>query len=450
MKFNPVAGEEKEETVTEGDSPTLRSGLIETNANEMIEWCYKAEDNRIAEINGGTRRPSTFAGADVRFRSKLMLDDRTGDLTISNVRTIHSGLYKLNIISSSRSRSTIKTKHKRFNLTVNVKEGVSVLLQTVAEIQTDDRILLTEFIEESEDNEELSEDEKDHVKTGEKPLSCSQTKHKDLKKRAKKSFTCTQCGKSLTSKHNLDKHMNSHTGEKPYKCSHCDKRISQSGNLKIHERIHTGEKPYTCDQCGKSFTQSSQLKRHRRVHTKEKQHSCYLCGKSFSRFSTLKEHQKMHTAVREYMCFECEKTFTLASRLKQHERIHSGEKPYKCSHCDKRFIQSSNLKTHERIHTGEKPFPCTQCGKSFTNKQHRVDHMRVHTGEKLFTCDQCGKSFTVKSHLKIHMRIHAVEKPDHRSLKSRADLIVVKTLLSRSGRFAVDLGPRITLPINER
>ncbi|XP_073691679.1 uncharacterized protein [Garra rufa] len=138
-----VAAEEKEETVTEGDSPTLRTGLTEINANEMIEWFYEAEDNRIAEISGG-RRPSIFAGADGRFRSKLMLDNRTGDLTISNVRTIHSGLYKLNI----SSRSTIKTKHIRFILTVNVesmsvKEGTSALLQTAAEIQTDDLILWT-------------------------------------------------------------------------------------------------------------------------------------------------------------------------------------------------------------------------------------------------------------------------------------------------------------------
>ncbi len=59
-----VSGEEKEETVTEGDSSTLRTGLTEINANEKIEWCYEAEDNRIAEINGGTRSTSTFAGAD--------------------------------------------------------------------------------------------------------------------------------------------------------------------------------------------------------------------------------------------------------------------------------------------------------------------------------------------------------------------------------------------------
>ncbi|XP_048038484.1 uncharacterized protein LOC125263523 [Megalobrama amblycephala] len=142
-----VACEEKEEIVTEGDSPTLHTGLTEIHGNDAIEWCYEAEDNHIAEISGGNRKPSTLAGTDGRFRSKLTLDERTGDLTISNVRTIHSGLYKLKI-SSSSSKSTIKTKHKRFILTVNVKsvsvkEGNPVLLQTGTEIQTDDIILWT-------------------------------------------------------------------------------------------------------------------------------------------------------------------------------------------------------------------------------------------------------------------------------------------------------------------
>ncbi len=57
--------------------------------------------------------------------------------------------------------------------------------------------LISELIEENEENEELNEEEK-HVKTVEKPLSRSQTKQNDLNKEDKKSFTCTQCGMSLT------------------------------------------------------------------------------------------------------------------------------------------------------------------------------------------------------------------------------------------------------------
>ncbi|CAM4276047.1 unnamed protein product [Leuciscus chuanchicus] len=278
-----------------------------------------------------------------------------------------------------------------------------------------------ELSEVKEECEELSEvKEEHHVKPGEKPLSRSKTKQTFLNKRAKKSFTCTQCGKSLSGKESFERHMRIHTGEKPFTCDQCGwsftckqslknhmrvhtgekphvchqcgKSFSNSSHLNGHMRIHTGVKPYTCDQCGKTFPKASDLKRHLTVHTKEKPHSCSVCGKSFSQLLYLHRHEKIHTGVREYMCFECEKTFTTADKLKRHQRIHTGEKPYKCSHCDKRFRQPGHLKKHERIHTGEKPH----------------------------TCDQCGKSFTIDSHLKQHLKIHAVEKPNHRSLRSRA------------------------------
>ncbi|XP_043079806.1 uncharacterized protein LOC122328166 [Puntigrus tetrazona] len=133
-----VTVKEKKETVTEGESVTLHTGLTETQADVTIKWCYETDDNLLAELNRGTKR--TWECADGRFRSKLKLEEN-GDLTISNIRTIHSGLYKLKI--SSRGK---ENNYKRYIVTISVKSLSATAggsLQTHAQIQSGDLILWT-------------------------------------------------------------------------------------------------------------------------------------------------------------------------------------------------------------------------------------------------------------------------------------------------------------------
>ena len=99
-------------------------------------------------------------------------------------------------------------------------------------------------------------------------VSCKTDKSEMTSKRAtfKKPISCSKCGKSFTSRKNLNTHERIHTGEKPFCCSKCDKKFSQATHLKTHERIHTDEKPFCCSKCDYKCTTSSSLKTHERIH----------------------------------------------------------------------------------------------------------------------------------------------------------------------------------------
>ncbi|KAL0153104.1 hypothetical protein M9458_051598, partial [Cirrhinus mrigala] len=101
-------------SVLVGDLVSLQTGLTEIQRDDVIQWRFEHQNSPIAEINRQTRRASKYDDADKRFRHRLKLDYLTGSLTIGNVGTSHSGLYEVDI-STSSSRHTI---HRTFNVTV--------------------------------------------------------------------------------------------------------------------------------------------------------------------------------------------------------------------------------------------------------------------------------------------------------------------------------------------
>ncbi len=91
----------------EGDSVTLHSD-VETNQQEKIRWYFN--DIRIAQITGDQTNICTDVQCNngtERFRDRLNLENQTGSLTIMNIRTTDSGVYRLRIISSSNISETI-------------------------------------------------------------------------------------------------------------------------------------------------------------------------------------------------------------------------------------------------------------------------------------------------------------------------------------------------------
>ncbi|XP_045914778.1 gastrula zinc finger protein XlCGF26.1-like [Micropterus dolomieu] len=289
-----------------------------------------------------------------------------------------------------------------------------------------------------------------------------------------KMFSCSECGKRLTLKGNLQRHMRIHTRETPFSCSVCSRRFPSFSELKKHkcvdessngnqtkenreaepratssvEQMETEADGEDCggpeparnsdpdrplqpetedsskldtedsdDDCEEtrncpSGSNTDDIPVMSGTHiTDRKSFSCSVCGKIFTRKANLQCHMKIHTGEKPFSCSECGARFFLKGNLQSHIRTHTGEKPFSCSECGKRYNSKRNLQSHMRTHTGEKPFSCSECGRKFTKKGSVQRHMRIHTREKPFSCSECGKTFNAKDNLKRHTRTHTGEKP---------------------------------------
>ncbi|XP_073443746.1 uncharacterized protein [Dendrobates tinctorius] len=286
------------------------------------------------------------------------------------------------------------------------------ILQDTTEV-----IAITPDIPSSIHSKDLSSDPMKQVPSSDSLLTTkeNQSQKRGIKKQtaptAKKSFSCSECGKYFNKKSKLVNHHRTHTGEKPFSCSECGKCFNKKSKLVTHQRTHTGEKPFSCSECGKCFNQKVNLVQHQKTHTGEKPFSCSECGKCFNLKGNLVKHQRTHTGEKQYSCSECGECFAVKSLLVSHQRTHTGEKPFSCSECEKCFKRKTHLDRHQRNHTGEKLFSCSECGKCFNEKSNFVIHYRTHTGEKPFSCTECGKCFNKKSDLVKHQRTHTGEKP---------------------------------------
>uniref|UniRef100_A0A8C1EAV7 Zgc:171490 n=1 Tax=Cyprinus carpio carpio TaxID=630221 RepID=A0A8C1EAV7_CYPCA len=140
-------------SVMEGDSVTLNTN-VKTNQQENIKWFFN--DTRIAQITGDLSNICTDVQCNEgteRFRDRLKLDHQTGSLIIMNITITDSGLYQLQIISSSSSSS-----EKIFSVTIHgvpaaerdeiqrktLKEGESVTLDP-GDIKNKDDVMVWYF-----------------------------------------------------------------------------------------------------------------------------------------------------------------------------------------------------------------------------------------------------------------------------------------------------------------
>ncbi|XP_077081743.1 uncharacterized protein LOC143735451 [Siphateles boraxobius] len=105
--FGAGTDEVKSVSVMEGYSVILNTDVTEIQKDDLILWMFGPQETRIAEIYNQMIKYFNIE----RFRARLQMDSQTGSLTVRNIRSEHTGLYKLQIIRRG-------TSYKRFNVTV--------------------------------------------------------------------------------------------------------------------------------------------------------------------------------------------------------------------------------------------------------------------------------------------------------------------------------------------
>ncbi|XP_051977474.1 hepatocyte cell adhesion molecule-like [Xyrauchen texanus] len=124
----------KSVSVMEGDSVTLHTDDTEILRDDVLQWMFGAQnpDTVIAQIN---REANITSIMDEQLRFRLQLNDQTGDLTITNITTAHTGLYKVQIITNTISFNI-------FNVTVYARLPVPVIIRDSSQCSSSSKCVL--------------------------------------------------------------------------------------------------------------------------------------------------------------------------------------------------------------------------------------------------------------------------------------------------------------------
>ncbi|MCE7742428.1 MAG: hypothetical protein GOP50_08195 [Candidatus Heimdallarchaeota archaeon] len=229
----------------------------------------------------------------------------------------------------------------------------------------------------------------------------------------KSGFECEICGKILSRKDLLGRHVKSVHQKIEYPCPNCSYVANRKDHLKRHmNEVHLNLRSYVCEYCGMTFNQSGTMNRHiTTVHVKNRNYDCPDCDSVFPRKDQLQRHiRSVHLNLRPHACKECGASFKLPGHLKQHIiSIHTDQRQYICEYCGFAFKLRQHLNDHIKVvHMGVRPYACEECDSSFPHARGLKLHViAMHSDEKPYVCEKCGRGFADPSHLYRHEQAEA-------------------------------------------
>ncbi|XP_030643689.1 hepatocyte cell adhesion molecule-like [Chanos chanos] len=97
---------DEEKTVREGETVTLHTGFTGLQSDVQIQWFHGSVGPDTIIAQSQVVRGEIITDYSDRFRDRLQLDRQTGSLTIRNISTTDSGVYRVQIISGKLSEKT--------------------------------------------------------------------------------------------------------------------------------------------------------------------------------------------------------------------------------------------------------------------------------------------------------------------------------------------------------
>ena len=196
-------------------------------------------------------------------------------------------------------------------------------------------------------------------------------------------LVCDTCGKTFSSRSNLNKHVISH-GERQCCCKHCGKMFHYENYLRDHiSSVHFNIHKYQCTDCGKLMKSKTGLIAHVKQFHRENADifTCEVCGKCFKQKGNLQTHMYSHQTERNFVCEFCHKSFKYPDQLSRHRLIHTMQNKLQCSCCEKKFVKEYELKRHEMIFHSGLVYVCAVCFARCGHKHTLIRHYkRKHPG----------------------------------------------------------------------